>query len=74
MAKEKKPDSEPQPQPSPEELMRARAKLCSDQIRALLIKHKCRIVPILETPEPVGMDGSAAIIRANYGIFPEPPA
>jgi len=55
---------------NPRELARARAEECGRELETVLAKHRCRIVPFLNAPEPVGNDGSKAIISASFGIFP----
>ena len=54
----------------PRELARERARECGAELEAVLAKHRCRIVPFLNSPEPVGNDGSKAIVSASFGIFP----
>jgi len=50
--------------------MRQRAEDCGKEIHEVLTRHRCRIIPYLTTPEPVGQDGSRAIIGAAFGVFP----
>ena len=56
--------------PDPRELARQRAEACGRAVEAILTEHRCRIVPYLLPPEPVGTDGSRAIIGASFGIVP----
>jgi len=53
----------------PRDAMRERAECCGKELEALLLKHRCRIVPFLTPPEPVGTDGSRAMIGASFGIY-----
>lgn len=48
-----------------------RARACGAEIAEILRRHRCRLVPMILDPEPVGRDGSGVIVRASYGIFPE---
>lgn len=57
-------------QPDPREEARKRAETCGKEIEAVLRKHRCRIVPFLTTPEPVGTDGSKIMLGASFGIYP----
>lgn len=49
----------------------ARARTCHAEIVQVLERHRCRIVAVLTAPEPVGTDGSRALIGATYGIVPD---
>lgn len=49
-----------------------RAEECTEAVKEALAKHHCRIVPFLLPAEPVGTDGSRALIAASYGIAPDP--
>lgn len=55
----------------PREEARARAAACGAEVEKVLEKHRCKILPFITNPEPVGVDGSRVIIGASYGIFPE---
>lgn len=48
-----------------------RAEACAEEIKLVLEKHRCQIVPML-TSEPVG-DGPTMrqLLGATYGILPE---
>lgn len=37
----------------------------------LCAEYRCRIVPFLRPLEPVGMDGSRALLQASYGVIPD---
>lgn len=75
---EPKPDAPTLETPTPEtakpeesrEDARKRAEECGREVEAVCAKHGCRIVPYLAAPEPVGQDGSAAIMRASYAFSP----
>lgn len=56
--------AEPAKQPSRQE----RAAACGEAIKAALAKYRCRIVPYLLDPEPVGQDGSRIMLTATYGL------
>lgn len=51
--------------------MRERAARCGAELAEVLKKHRCRIVPFLTEPEPVGTDGSRVILGASYGVYPD---
>ena len=53
------------------EAARARAMKCGQELADLLAKHRCRIVPYIAEPEPVGRDGAKLMIQAAYGIIPD---
>lgn len=55
--------------PTPEEL-RARSAECFAEIKLVLAKFDCRIVPFLLEPEPVGQDITKMLVTASYGIVP----
>ena len=59
------------PEQSPEDEMRERAAACGAELAKVLEKHRCRIVPFLAPPEPVGNDGSKIIVSASYGVYPD---
>ncbi len=59
------------PEQSPEDEMRERAAKCGAEVAEVLKKHRCQIIPYLTPPEPVGTEGSRAIIGASYGIYPD---
>jgi len=48
---------------------RMRAQACFAEVRATLAKYNCRIGTRLDA-EPVGNDGSKAILSAVWGVFP----
>lgn len=50
----------------------ARAEKCGRAIEAVLREHRCRIVPYLLPPEPVGQEGTKALLQASFGVVPEP--
>ena len=52
--------------------LKKRAEACAAGIARVLAEHRCRIVSYLQDPEPVGRDGSAALIRTSFGIVPDP--
>ena len=63
-----KPVASPSPeqeQPSPN----ARAAACGAEVQEVLNKHRCRLQPVLATPEAVGSGGDKAIIRADVVIL-----
>lgn len=49
-----------------------RAHACGKAVEAVLTEHGCRIAAYLQAAEPVGNDGSKAMISAAFGIFPNP--
>lgn len=57
--------------PAPDAEARQRAELCFSEIALVLQRHRCHIQPFLRGLEPVGNDGSRALIAASYGIVPE---
>ena len=50
---------------------RDRARRCAEEVDAILRKYRCRIVPQIDQPEPVGTYGACIQIRASYGYIPE---
>jgi adenosylmethionine-8-amino-7-oxononanoate aminotransferase len=63
-----------QPQLTHEQLQQ-RARECFEEIKKVLDKHSCRILPFISEPEPVGQDAAKMLISASYGIVPiQPPA
>ncbi len=48
-----------------------RARACGEQVSELLQKHRCRIIPYLMDPEPVGQERAGLLVRAAYAIVPE---
>ena len=53
------------------EAARARAIKCGEELSEVLKKHRCRIVPYIAEPEPVGRDGTKLMVQAAYGIIPD---
>lgn len=63
-----------EPPPSVEETQeeaRQRAEQCYSEIAPILARYRCHIQPFLRPLEPVGNDGSKALVTASYGIVPE---
>ena len=61
------------PQPETADQARARAQQCYQEMDAVLRRHHCRLVPQLHPElEPVGRDGSSGIVRASFGVIPDP--
>jgi len=49
-----------------------RAQACTAKINAALTEFRCRLVPVIDPPEPVGTEPvRRIIITASYGIMPE---
>jgi hypothetical protein len=48
-----------------------RAASCGRELAEVLKKHRCRIVPYLLPLEPVGHEGSRALVQASYGVIPD---
>lgn len=49
-----------------------RAAACHDEIKRVLARFRCRLVPVINPPEPIGTEPvSGIIVRASYGILPE---
>lgn len=47
-----------------------RAIACSAEIDDVLAKYRCRIMPRIEQPEPVGHVGNKIFLTASYWIAP----
>jgi hypothetical protein len=56
---------------SVEDEMRQRAHECGLKIEQVLASFRCRIVPYLMPIEPVGRDGSRALVQASFGVIPQ---
>jgi hypothetical protein len=50
--------------------MRQRAEACGAELQQVLARHRCFIQPYLQPVEPVGNDGSKAMVTAGYAILP----
>ena len=50
---------------------RQRAVDCGKAIEAALQAHRCRIVPFILPPEPVGNNGEKMLLQASFGVVPE---
>jgi hypothetical protein len=50
--------------------MRQRAEACGAELQQVLTKHRCFIQPFLQPVEPVGNDGSKAMVTASYAVLP----
>jgi hypothetical protein len=61
----------PSPQLTPQQEAAGRAQQCGERIQQLCTEYRCRIVPFLRAPEPVGVDGSRMLIQASYGVIPD---
>jgi hypothetical protein len=67
--------AEPQDQNQPgteEPTLEESAAACIEKIRAALAEHGFDIAPVIGAPEPVGLDGSALLIRARWNLAPDP--
>lgn len=56
---------------TPQQQAQQRAQECGQRIMQLCAEYRCRIVPFLRPLEPVGVDGSRALIQASYGVIPD---
>jgi hypothetical protein len=65
------PSAEAQPKLTPQQEAQQRAHECGQRIQQLCADYRCRIVPFLRAPEPVGVDGSRMLIQASYGVIPD---
>jgi hypothetical protein len=52
------------------EEMRKRAQTCGLELQEVLTRNRCSIHAYLNPTEPVGNDGSRAMISASYMILP----
>lgn len=55
----------------PEAEARSRAIACHEEIGRVLDRMRCRLVPMIADPEPVGSSGDRIQIRATYAIVPK---
>lgn len=60
-----------EPQLTPQQQAQQRAQECGQRILQLCAEYRCRIVPFLRPLEPVGVDGTRALIQASYGVIPD---
>jgi hypothetical protein len=74
MTKKAEPEDHTLPQPPEDEAaredMRQRAEACGLELQSVLAKHRCFIQPFLQPVEPVGNDGSKAMLTASYAVLP----
>jgi len=69
-----KPEENTLPTPPTDEAardeMRKRAQTCGLELQEVLTRNRCSIHAYLNPAEPVGNDGSRAMISASYMILP----
>lgn len=64
-------DPAPPADTDPRQEAQQRAAACGRELAAVLDRYRCRIVPFLRPLEPVGHDGSRALVQASYGVIPD---
>lgn len=67
----------PADDPTPQEMTvdareeaQRRAQECGAKLRALLAEYRCDVAPYLKPLEPVGVDGSRALVSAAWVLIP----
>jgi hypothetical protein len=69
-----KPEENTLPTPPTDEAvredMRERAEACGREFQEVLTRHRCFVQPYLQPLDPVGNDGSRAMVTASYAILP----
>lgn len=55
--------------PTPAPAAKDRQRECYQEVAQVLEKHRCRIVPALQQLEPIGTDGTRAMVTATFYIL-----